>query len=176
MLWEEKGFTLFEVVLIIIIAAILAAVSLGTNSISTIRLNNAVGKVVADLRYAQQMAATTRSRHGLAINSAQQYTVHIDNAGVDTPIQSPTNLGQNFVVNFSTYQQGQLNGVQFNSTTPFCVAPGCGVCGSVIEFDSLGVPTNSTGAPLCDVTMTLTQSGAPSKTVTIEANTGKIAD
>ena len=171
----EKGFTLIEAVLTILVFGIMATVvGIGMNNLGTVRLNNAVGKVVADLRYAQQLSATTRSRHGMAIDSAQQYTIHIDNAGLDTPIQDPTNLGQSFVVNFLTYQQGRLNGVTFNSTNPFCLAPGCAVCGSVIEFDGLGTPTDTSGAPLCNVTLTLAQSGAPNQTITIAANTGKI--
>lgn len=190
---RERGFTLIELILVIIVLAILGAVvSIGINSLSTIRLNNAVGKVVADLRYAQQMAATTRSRHGITIDPAlqQQYSVRADcgidgvcgnaddtaqTAGVDTLIQDPTNLGNTFVVNFGTYQQGQLAGVQFNSLTPFCPA-GCGACQATLEFNGRGAPTDTGGVEWpCDVTVVLTHSGAADQTITITANTGKVS-
>lgn len=177
-LWanKERGFTLVEVVLIIVIVAVLvAAVNIGISNLNAIRLSNAVGKVVADLRYTQQLSATTRSRHGLTIDSLQQYSGHIDNAGVNSPIKDPTNLGPTFVVNFDVYQQQQLNGVRFASATPFCTGPpGCAACTSTIEFDTLGIPTNDSGTPLCSVSLVLTRSGAANQTVTIEANTGKI--
>lgn len=173
----EKGFTLIELVLVIVVVAILAAVvSLSIGNIETIRLNNAAGKVVADLRYAQQLATTTRLRHGLTLNSLQQYTVQV-NGAPDTPIKDPTNLGQNFVVDFDTYQQGQLSGVRFNSTNPFCTGPpGCATCGSVIEFDGLGAPTDTAGIALCSATITLTKSGAANQTIAIEVNTGKVTN
>lgn len=192
-LYKEKGVTLIELALVIVVIGILAAVvNLGINSLATIRLNNAVGKVVADLRYAQQRAATTRSRHGITIDPAlqQQYSVRVDcgidgicgnvddtaqTAGVDTLIQDPTNLGNTFVVNFDTYQQGQLAGVQFNSLTPFCPA-GCGACQATLEFNGRGAPTNTSGVEwACDVTVVLTHSGAANQTITITANTGRVS-
>ncbi|MFQ5779714.1 MAG: Tfp pilus assembly protein FimT/FimU [Nitrospiria bacterium] len=174
----EKGFTLIELVLIIVVVGILAVVvGMGLNSLDTVRLNNAVGKVVADLRYAQQLATTTQGRHGLTIDSAQVYSVHRDTGGTDTDVKDPTNLGQDFAVDFDTYQQEQLKGVRFNSTTPFCTGPpGCTTCGSVIEFTSLGVPTDTAGTALCSVSLVLTQVGAPNQTISITPNTGRIGN
>lgn len=189
----KKGFTLIELLLVIIVVAILAAsINIGINSLNTIRLNNAVGKVVADLRYTQQLAATTRSRHGLTIDPAliQKYSGHIDcgldgicgnaddtaapSLGVDTPIKDPVSLGPNFVVDFSSYQQSQFAGVQFNSLTPFCPA-GCGPCQATIEFNSLGAPTDTSGnVYTCNIAVVLTKTGTANQTITIEANTGKV--
>lgn len=189
-LTEEKGFSLIELVIVIIVVAILAtAASIGLNSLSTVRLNNAVGKVVADLRYAQQLSATTRSRHGMTALSIQSYRVHEDcgldgicgnaddaaqTAGTDTPVKDPNNLGSNFDVDFNAYQQGQLSGVAFNSATPFCPA-GCGACQAQIEFSSLGAPADTSGNVYsCNVTVVLTRAGATNQTITIEANTGQV--
>lgn len=175
---REDGFTVIELVLIVVIVATLAAtVGLGLSSLNTVKLNNAAGKVVADLRYAQQLATTTQGRHGLTIDSVQVYSVHRDTGGTDTDIQDPTNLGQNFVVDFDTYQQNQLQGVRFDSTTPFCTgAPGCATCGNTVEFNSLGVPTDTAGTPLCSVPLVLTKSGASNQTITITPNTGQIGN
>lgn len=163
----EGGFTLIEWVLVIVLVGIIAVViSPNLGSLSSIRLNNAVNKMVGDLRYAQQLAITTQSRHGLTVNSTSQYTVHRD-VPPDTPVSDPTNLGQTLVVNFDTYQQGQLSGVRFNSTTPFCG-------GSVIEFNSIGAPTDTAGTLLtCTASIGLTYASG-TETITIEPNTGKL--
>jgi Tfp pilus assembly protein FimT len=183
-LQDEDGFTLIELVLIIIVVVILGAViTLNLSGLSDGKVNNAVNKMVGDLRYAQQLSITTQSRHGLTIDSAQQYSAHEDcgldgicgnaddtalTAGVDTYIKDPTNLGQNFIVNFTTYRQGQLSGVQFSSTTPFCA----GVPSNVIEFDKLGAPTDTAGTVMT-CTSTIGFAGS-TRTITIAPNTGNI--
>ncbi len=174
----ESGFTLIEMVLIIVIVGILAVgVGIGLNSLNTVKLNTASGKVVADLRYVQQLATTTQGRHGLTIDSVQVYSVHRDTGGTDTDIKDPTDLAQDFVVDFDTYQQNQLQGVRFDSTTPFCTGPpGCVTCGNTVEFTSLGVPTDTAGTPLCSVPLVLTKSGASNQTITITPNTGQIGN
>lgn len=163
---EENGFTLIEIILVIIVLGIIAVVvSLNLGSLGDIKLNNAVKKIVGDIRYAQQLAIATQSRHGLTIDSTQIYSVHKDTGGVDTDIKDPTNLGNDFIVNFDTYQQGQLTGVRFSSTTPFCG-------GSVIEFNSIGAPTDTNGT-LLTCTSSIGFAGS-SSTITIEPNTGKL--
>lgn len=170
---RQDGFSLIEVILVIVIMIVLAAVvSLGLPGLSTARLDNAVNKLVGDLRYAQQLAITTQSRHGLTVDSALFYSVHQhtlpDPPGTDVDIQDPTNLGNPFVVNFDTYQQGELNGVRFTSTTPFCGGT------SIIEFDSFGAPTDTAGILLaCVSTISLTRSGE-TRTLTVQPNTGQL--
>ena len=150
------------------IVGILAfVVSLNLGGLDEIKLDNAVKKLVSDLRYAQQLAVSTQSRHGLTIDSTQIYSVHDDNSGADTDIDDPTNLGVPFIVDFDTYQQGQLSGVRFTSTTPFCG-------GGVMEFDSLGAPTDTGGTLLgCTPSLVLIYLG-DTRTITIEQNTGRL--
>ncbi|MEK6577141.1 MAG: prepilin-type N-terminal cleavage/methylation domain-containing protein [Nitrospirota bacterium] len=162
----EKGFTLIELVIVIVLLGIIGVVvSLNLGGLSSIRVNNAIKKMVGDLRYAQQLAIATQSRHGLTIDSLQVYSVHKDTGGVDTDIKDPVNLGTDFIVNFDTYQQGQLTGVRFSSTTPFCG-------GSVIEFNSIGAPTDTNGTLLA-CTSSIGFAGSTS-TILIEPNTGKL--
>jgi Tfp pilus assembly protein FimT len=161
---------LIELIMTILILAILSAVvSLSLTGLATTRLDQAVNKVVGDLRYAQQLAISTQIRHGMTIDpSALQYTIHRDGAP-DTAVQNVINLGTTFVVNFPSYQQGQLTGVVFTSATPFC-----GGANSVIEFNSLGAPTTTAGAVLaCTSSLTLSYAGN-NRTITIQQNTGNL--
>ena len=168
--WSRRsGFTLIELVLVIVLMAILGVVvAVSLQGYSDIKLNHAVDKLVGDLRYAQQLAITTQSRHGMTVNSTSQYTIHRDGSP-DAAIQDPVNLGSNFVVSFTTYQQGQLTGVVFTSATPFC-----GGANSVMEFSSIGAPTDTSGTLLaCTSTITLSYSGS-TKQITIAPNTGNL--
>jgi prepilin-type N-terminal cleavage/methylation domain-containing protein len=171
MRWRKgkEGWTLIELVLVLVVVGILSTVvGLSLQSYGSIKLNNAVDKVVGDLRYAQQLAISTQIRHGLTVNSASQYTVH-SNGTPDVAIQDPVNLGVNFVVNFDTYQHGELTGVTFTPTTPFC-----GGANGVMEFNSVGAPTDTNGNLLtCTSTITLSYSGS-TKQITIAPNTGNL--
>jgi prepilin-type N-terminal cleavage/methylation domain-containing protein len=173
-LWGEAGFTLIELVLVIIIVVILGAVvSLSLSGLSTTRLDQAVNKVVGDLRYAQQLAISTQSRHGMTVDpSAAFYTIYRTPA---TPVPDPSNLGSNLVIDFNAYQQGQLAGVVFASATPFTtVPPACGAARSAIEFNSIGAPTDTAGTVLaCTYILTLNYSGN-ARTITIQQNTGNL--
>ncbi len=173
---SEDGFTLIELVGVIVLVGILTVgIIAGIQTFHTIKLNQAVAKVVSDLRYAQQLAITMGTRSGLTIRSPGQYAIHIDNNGVDTVVSDPTNLGQDFVVDFDSYQNEELRGVRFGTVRPFCVMPRCTACGSVFEFNSLGVPTDTSGNLLCGGGILLTKSGTRDQRITFEANTGNIA-
>jgi prepilin-type N-terminal cleavage/methylation domain-containing protein len=169
---DEKGFTLIELVLTVIIVVILGAVvSLGLSGLSTSRVDNAVNKVVGDLRYAQQLAISTQNRYGMTVNTLTSYTIYRTPA---TAVPDPSNLGQTLVVDFTTYQQAQLSGVQFSSITPFQTTACTGSGASAIEFNSIGAPTDTGGTVLaCTSTITLSYSGN-NRTITIQKNTGNL--
>lgn len=164
---DKRGFTAIQLILVVFIVGIVAAViTLGLGNLGDVRLDQAVNKVVGDLRYAQQLSITTQGRHGLEIDSSAQYTVHRD-VPPDTAVPDPQNTAQTLVVNFDTFGQGQLAGVRFGSTTPFCG-------GGVIEFNSTGEPTDTNGTLLvCTPGVVVSYSGK-SRTITIEPNTGNL--
>ncbi|HUK55948.1 MAG TPA: prepilin-type N-terminal cleavage/methylation domain-containing protein [Nitrospiria bacterium] len=168
---DGNGFTLIELVLTILIVLILGAVvSLSLSSLSDSRLDQAVNKVVGDLRYAQQLAVSTQSRHGITITSTAGYTIYRDaSPNPDVPVADPSSLGATLVVNFDAYRQGQLSGVRFSSATPFC-----GGAGGVMEFNSIGAPTDTNGTVLtCTSSVILNYSGR-NRVITIQQNTGNL--
>ena len=164
---------MIELVLVIVISTIFAAVIFFDLNLGSNQVNSAVNKVVADLRYAQQLAITTQTRHGMTITSTAAYTVHWD-VPPDTAVSDPVQMASSLAVNFDTFRQGQLNGVRFSSATPFQTAACPGSGAAVIEFNSAGAPTDTSGTVLtCDSTLTLTRSGVTS-TITIRKNTGYV--
>lgn len=162
---SKKGFTLIEVVLVLVIVAILAAsVNIGINGISSARLNGAARRLVSDLRFAQQVAITKRIRHGI-IFTANSYTVFENDLPAD-PARNPQG-GGDFIVDFTT---GDFAGVTISTTPPQTTLPGL-----VVKFEPSGRPLDGANAALTAATnqVTLNYNGSP-KTVTITPETGRV--
>ena len=175
---SEKGFMLIELIMTILILAILSAlISLSLTGLATARLDQASNKVIADLRYVQQLAISTQTRHGLTIAAGGTgYSAHIEGGvapflcGGEKCIPDPVNLGQDFIVDFNTYQQGQLSGIIFSPAAPVCSGPG----NNVVEFNSIGAPTDTKGTVLtCNSTLTLSYGGY-TRTIIIQEKTGNL--
>ena len=158
---NRRGFTLIELVLLILIIAILAAVLYPKGDINTIRAAAVARKLLSDLRYAQQLANATQARHGVNFNSATQYTVFKNN---DSGIAAtdPMKSGS-YVVNMT----GDFAGATVSNT----------LTSGIVRFDSLGIPyegANGSQAALAAArTITVSAAGTV-KTITIEPNTGQV--
>ena len=159
---NRQGFTLIELVLLILILAILAAVLYPKGDINTVRAATVARKLLSDLRYAQQLANATQTRHGVNFNSSTQYTVFKNNdSGV--PATDPMKSG-NYVVNMT----GDFAGATLSNT----------LTGGIVRFDSLGIPyegANGSQAALAAArTITVSAGAGAIKTITIEPNTGQV--
>lgn len=159
---REKGFTLIELVIIILIIATLGALALPMFDLTGSRAAAAGRKLLSDLRYAQQLANATQSRSGVILNSSTQYTVFQNN---DSGIAATDPLkGGNYIVNMN----GDFSGVTLSNT----------FTGNIVRFDSLGVPyegTNGSQSSLGSAkTISVIAGGVPVKTITVEPATGKI--
>lgn len=145
-----------------LIVAILAAVLYPKADISTIRAATVARKLLSDLRYAQQLANATQTRHGVIFNSTTQYTVFKNNdSGV--PGTDPMK-GGNYVVNMT----GDFAGTTLSNT----------LTGGIVRFDSVGIPyegTNGSQAVLAAArTITINSSTGSVKTITIVPTTGQV--
>lgn len=158
---DEKGFTLIELVFLIIILGIISVViSISIGDINSTKLNSAARRLASDIRYAQQLSLTKQVRHGV-IFTANSYTV-FENDNTADPARNPQG-GADFVISFTT---GEFAGIAISTSLP----------GSVVKFESNGRPLDGTNAALTGATnqVTLTYSGSP-KSLTITPETGKLS-
>lgn len=160
---KEAGFTLVELVLIIVILGILAvfAVPRMADTTST-KAAAAARKLQSDIAYAQELAMTRNVRYRVYVNAAPApgagYAV-TDSAGNPAPDPAGGNLSV-------TLNTGSYAGITISG----------GFSGSFIEFNTLGVPYNSGGAPLGAATvLTVNANATPERTVTVQPQTGKVS-
>lgn len=159
----ERGFTVIELILVIVVMAVLAAViGLNLSSLDAIKASGAARRLASDIRFAQQMSVTQQNIHGVAFNVpvVQQYTVYEQN-DPNNPARNPQG-GNDFIVSFVT---GEFEGVTIATSFP----------GGRVGFNSRGEPLDGAGSPVAppNNTVTLTYQSTAA-TVTVTPLTGKL--
>jgi prepilin-type N-terminal cleavage/methylation domain-containing protein len=158
---STRGFTLIELALVILLIAFLAAVFTVGTDLTGDRAAALGRKLVSDLRYAQQLANSTQARSGVVLSSTS-YTIFTSNSSA-TPATNPFK-GTSYVVNMT----GDYANVTLSNT----------LTGGIVRFDSLGIPYQGTDgsqtALAAAQTITVSSGSGSVKTITIEANTGKV--
>ncbi len=162
------GFTLIEIIVVVIIMAIIAATAVGVSSNSAwTRVTEAGRRLLSDLSFAQNVAVTQqRTVYAIFDTTNQRYTV----AYTQTPsaaadyVRDPS-TGGNFVAQFGNSGTTGLAGV---SLRPL----GLGSGNKVLAFDVLGQPLvgNGTASPVLStqsVTITVGNSLVSSSTMTV---------
>ncbi len=159
----QKGFTLVEITLVIVMLAILSATMIVPGDLTGHRAAVAAQKLAADLHYAQNLANTQRIRHGIEVTTSSSYRVFQDNGGSGTTITSPMTGGP-YIVNMT----GDFKGVTLSTTL--------GGTPPKSQFDSIGRPFDGNGASIGvgSNTIDLLATGTVIKTITIVPNTGMI--
>lgn len=160
---HRKGFTLVELIVVIVILAIAAAVAIPmlTNA-GSIQLTSAASLIAADLEYAKSMAITTGLVYSVVFNNeTERYQLEDQNGSV---IPHPVKKGFDYVVDFrnnSRLDKVNIVSADFDGT-------------SEIRFDYIGSPQNGNGTALTSGTITL-QANSDTVTVIVEPVTGYIS-
>ena len=150
-----SGFTLIELIMVIVVLLIVAAfVAPKITGVTGTRVNAAARNISADIRYAQQLAISTQTNHGVIFNAnpANTYSIY---RGTTSTIITDSFTGAAYTVQLNT---GDYSGVTING-------------GYTVEFDSLGSPITGGGS-----SVTVSAGGsAPVRTIAVAANTGKVS-
>lgn len=162
------GFTLIELVVVIVIAAIVAAISVPSlGSFASTRRAMAARQMVRDLDYARERAIATGTRTWVAFaTGTNSYSVLQENpaspgrAGANV-LADPAFAGKDYVQSLGT---GDYAGVSI-------VRAEFGA-GTDVGFDWLGRPSDSTAADLTDAGVVTLSGGT---TVTVQAVTGLVS-
>lgn len=103
----EGGFTLIELIAVLVIMGILAITAAVKNSVSEVDLDAVAKSIRSNLQFAQDLAMTHNSTYGFHRRSATQYEIYEGTVG--TPARHPLD-GTAFVIDISP--------VQFSGMTP----------------------------------------------------------
>ncbi len=158
---SKKGFTVIELIMVILIVAILAVVvAPRITALYPIKLSGAAEKLASDLRYAQNLAMSKHIDHRIAFDiTAETYAVYCYNADTDSwdLVKDPLKRGDDFIVDYT--DDSRYQGIEIVSTS---------FLSATVEFDStLGKPSSGGEVVLhCRETSTH---------VIVTANTGKVS-
>lgn len=150
----QAGFTMVELIIVIVVIAILSVFLLPSMPASTLNLQYSAAQVLNDIRYAQALSMATGQRYRLVQVSSNSYSI-TDQSG--NAIIMPSG---GTVMLFS-------NGITFSAFT--------NLPNNLVAFNSQGIPYTDTSIPgtalASTATITLTAAGA-TRSMTISPQTG----
>lgn len=147
---KHRGFTLVELVIVLVLAAILAAAVLPRFTQGIVEISSQAEQVAADIRYAQTLSMTHGQRYCIAF-TATGYQLRTTSCTV--PVNHPaTGSSAAIVLSGATVATSNLTG-------------------NALEFDTKGRPQTLTVAT-SNGTITLTASGQ-TRSVIVSPETGK---
>lgn len=193
----SRGFTIIELIMTVLLAALLAAVAVPYlfRGQAPITVSAFARKVADDMRYAQSLAMMRsnldtpqasnpyfiyRIRFNVAdanCPGTNQYTIVNDADNNGTWGQNPNGAGViesgRYPATGSPYFCVQMDSGDFAGQV--VSADFGGTAPGVLAFDSLGVPYDSDGAPLTAQKTVTVSKGGETASVTITPNTGLVA-
>lgn len=167
----RKAFTLIEMVIVILIAAILAAIAIAqAPNLPQLRLNLAANKLKSDIRFAQSYALATQQRTRIDFTTlANSYSIYRESSPGNWVILTNPLQKNNFTValNQSDFSGVTISGVNFVAANYHLV------------FDASGIPYgyNPAGGATTALSSagTVTLSGNGTRTISVEPQTGKVS-
>jgi len=155
---DSRGFTLIEVIAVLVIVGILSAVVISrTGSMTTYSLVSEADILKTHLRYVQYRAMSDSVTWGMSFTGGanSSYSLRIDKAATTSSLPNE------------------------NSSTPWThyLPPGITIttgAGMAIDFNEWGNPVDDAGAPFTENKTIVLSDGATTQTVIITQNTGFI--
>lgn len=145
----RKGFTLIELVLVVSMLSVIGLLFISySGDIGNVSVDALSRKIQSDIRYAQQLATSTGTTHGVVFHSGGNYVVYVNNE--NTPATDP--MDRRPMVESSA----DFGSIMISSNYR-------------VEFDKLGKPTVGGGGNVEIVA----DSGAQRRIYVIE-NTGAV--
>ena len=141
---DARGFTLTELVVVMVIAAILSAFAISRINTTSFNTEGYANQVAAMVRYAQKLAVSQR-RTVFVVTTASNIKLCYTDATCASPVREPPGTDD--------FSHNAPSGVSLSVAS--------------ISFDALGKP-NAGGS------ITVTASGETPRTITIEAETGYV--
>jgi len=154
----NRGFTLLELIVVLLLVGILAVIAFPRMSQNTIELSGQAEQVARDIRYAQTLSMTrgaAQGRHCIFF-TATGYQLRNNNNNPGTPCS----------IAVAHPATGSSAAIVLTGGTAVSTA---NLTGNYLEFDTKGQPTSFAGGG--NATVTLTASGGP-RTVVVSPVTG----
>ncbi len=158
----NRGFTLIELVMVLLVIGILAFVASPRLSQNTLELSSQAEQVATDIRYAQTLSMT----RGAALGSQGRYCIFFTATGYQY-----RNNGNSYATPCTVAVNHPATGSSAAIVLSGTAVSTANLTGNYVEFDTKGQPTSFV-APASDATITLTATGGP-RTVVISPVTGK---